>query len=241
MKISIIIAKRGRDKQLEACLHYLDQAYEADLRVCIVDDSPNIPPPKCNNFPVDWIPLPNAGLFNKSKLLNKGIGINQEADRIAIVDVDMIYRPGFINKIAKSDDITYIVSSGHHIPIQHAESIMETKPEISAVESMKSEAFCGPSQIVVSQKIIRLFKDTYGGQFYNEQFLGWGCEDSLVSFRSVELVRRKLIKKVILNNMWYHLDHPIAIKNYEQNLKLFEASIPKCFNYTCTRSSSPKP
>ena len=71
-------------------------------------------------------------------------------------------------------------------------------------------------------------------QLYNEYFEGWGCEDSEISAIAIHLEKEGIIKKTLVDSMWYHLWHQNACETdcfdketYKKNVAYLENMVKK--------------
>lgn len=233
-KINIIIAKRGRNKHYTTCLHYLNLANQNkihDVVVYTADDGVDklTEIPKLDNVSLEYIIIPYNGPFCKTILLNNIINNMRQSDWMSIVDADMIYINDFYETICRTiNNKTYIVSHGYKLNEPSTSTILASKtlPDIHYITGLqKSEFVVGPSQISLSYNLLQKFKNIFGNNLYDERFIGWGGEDSQLSFKSSEMVKHKLINKVALRGMWYHLHHENAIDKslHKKNCDLLSA------------------
>ena len=189
-KFNVIIAQRGRDAHLKTCLHYLGIAAKGyDVSVSVVQD--------------DKLDQP----FCKSALLNKGLKeMRQDFDFVSIVDLDMVYRPDFFKIINEIDDDTYFAALGYALDRDHSEEMI--RRQLSYSTPLSHFVCSGRSQITISKKIYSMFLDILGSEkLYDERFIGWGAEDSALSFLSTTCKRHGLLNKIELPEMWYHMWH----------------------------------
>ena len=198
-RFNVIIAQRGRDAHLKTCLHYLGIAAKGyDVAVSVIqDDKPDQP-------------------FCKSALLNRGLKeMRQDFDFISIVDLDMVYRPDFFKIISKIGDDIYFISSGYALDRERSEDITYRSP---SYEILLSPFTCpGRSQVTISKKIYSMFLDILDSdKLYDEFFVGWGGEDSALSFLSTICMIHGLLNKIEAPGMWYHLWHEKATSTPEQ-------------------------
>ena len=215
--VNIIIAKRGRDEFLPYCLSCLNVANverNYDVRVYIIDDSEPFIAFNHKHYPsieVIHIPFKTQGEFNKAKLLNDGLEfMRQPFDWVSIVDLDMIYNPSFFKEVESvMNTRSYVICMGRNL---------ESGPTFSFTTGERS---LGTSQISMSPNLYELFQKIYGEKLYDEGCFNWGAEDSIVSFRAMDMEREKLLKIEKLGNMWLHLPHEISNKN-QRNQQLFK-------------------
>lgn len=247
-KFNIIIAKRERDEYLRWCLHFLNKANREkkhDVNIYVIDDSQIVPreDDNYNNVKVFRYYWRVSNDFNKSSLLNYGLKImRHDFDYVSIVDVDIVYSSEFFDKIAsRVDDNIWYVSSGYKLT---AEAMYEDFNVInwqdlsrytdnSLIEENIRQLY--PSQITLSvllyYKILLIMK---WKNLYNDKFIGWGGEDSVLSSLSSDLQRKGILKKIYDQNMWLHLYHKKLnnnAKQYEKNKILFHELVKKNREY----------
>jgi hypothetical protein len=208
--INVIIANRGRSTHLDSCLYHLSKANinkRHDVCVYVVTD--NLKDLEhvisCKQDNIDIVALFKAvesKHFNKSILLNHGLNkMRSDYSFFSIVDVDMNYSNTFFDVVSsKAYEKAYIVCQGRN---------------------QDSTVNRGPSQITLSKKLYQLFLQIYGENFYDESFVGYGAEDSEISFKSRDMKNSGLLDKIILPDMWIHVYHEKRELSIN-NLELFE-------------------
>jgi hypothetical protein len=201
-QINVIIAESNREDNLISCLHYLNLAnvgknYSVDVYVVKNGYTPNQHVQDNINIHTIFHSMYSKE-FNKSKLLNYGLFcMKKQFSWLSVVDVDMIYCSDFFSMIDMCmHSKSYVISKG---------------------------AIPGTSQISMSYEVYNLFKEIYGEKLYCEEFVGWGGEDSDVSFKAMDMRKSGLINIVKLPDLWYHTPHERTEDNKENNLKLFES------------------
>lgn len=231
LRHNIIVAKRDRDEYLECCLRSIDEAANrADVDVCVyvIDDE--------NNGYLEYIDsdiefkrricvryicaVRKDESFNKSRLLNQGFQeMRGDYDFVSIVDVDMILNPVFFQhfELFKNDlkkDSVYHISEGVKL-IEGSEQQLATTYEsiekslIDSVSIEENKRHLYPSQITLSKNMYEKLLDILKtDKLYHEGFVGWGGEDSYLSFFSRYCEQYGLLRKVYVPNMWYHVWHP---------------------------------
>jgi hypothetical protein len=237
--INILIAKRDRLEHILNCLRFLNYANEKkefDVNVYVCEDTED-----CNSIIAPWknidqfsnlniisVYLKNTGVFNKAKLLNTGIRnfINKPFDWFSVIDCDMLYPPDFFNtiKLSISQGNDYIVCHGWKLKEGTQVQVNNAKLFDSIRNLPKEEFIVGPSQVSISYKCYQIIQEYFPGNLYNEEFTGWGGEDSLLSSVSRKLFLEKKIKKVEINGKWIHQWHEFMGNHpyYEQNNSLFK-------------------
>ncbi len=213
-KANVIIANRGRDEHLNICLKHLNLANvqdKYDVTVYVVYDDVHTIEQLVNNkySHINVIRLFKPVLsdeFNKAALLNYGLKVmrqnfsREDFSFVSIVDADMIYSELFFDTIAsKAIEKEYIVCHGRN----HDYSVNR-----------------GPSQITLTSKLYYLFLEIYGENLYDEAFIGYGAEDSELSFKANDMRDVGLLRKISLPNMWVHMYHEKRTIN-EKNIELF--------------------
>ena len=232
-QVNIIIPKRGRDNYLDTCLYYLNLCCldkQFKVNVYVIDDTTKLPFKKYDNFNLTSIYLPNSGLFNKSKLINRGLlEMEKNFDWFSIVDVDMVYSTNFLSQVHQKilSGVDYIVSHGYKMQPSLSAYVMATKPEILIIQesSRKEEFKVGPSQISMTKNTYELFLNLFGSPMYDEYYEGWGTEDTDISFKSAKLQRMNKMRKDTIPSMWFHLYHECLNSDeaqYNKNYKHFQ-------------------
>lgn len=227
-RVNIVIAKRGRERHLNACLHFLDKCntrFLFDVSVYVVEDrfSEHVNPESYFSIKVCYLFLEEQPLlFNKSKLLNYGFEhMRQDYDWVSVVDVDMIYDPRFLDKINSTlIDNTVCVCNGYDIDLGISMFILNGSYVIPDIASLSK--YAGNSQMSMTRNTVLLIKEIYG-ELYCEKFEGWGGEDSDLSFRIYDMVKANLLRRVTFDGMWCHLWHVKErdSETYNNNTQLF--------------------
>lgn len=237
MKINIIVAKSGREKQFPVFLRYLNTiSKEHDVKVYIS---------YCDSYPIHSRAYQNIEIvcdhidlevFNKSKLLNNSLNImRKDYDYVCVFDIDMIYNKEFFNNLGSCFDaeIDYVVSYGKKLCKMKSDSVYSSFFTIDEISNLQGDEFKGCSQISINKKVIDIFTELFG-KVFNESYESWGGEDSDLSFKSRVLDKMGIIKKRVLYNCWTHLWHqsnkPINYVPNGKNYKLFHSSVTEIEN-----------
>jgi hypothetical protein len=204
-KFNVIMAKRGRDRYYATCMGYLKRAAEGhDVEVYCMADETEQP-------------------FNKSRLLNGALkAMRPDFDFVSIVDIDMIYRPGFFDIIGQQRDDVYFISRGYSLPMVASMGVISCLPTMEQLHITTKSECPGRSQITLSKSLYLKLLDVLGtDKLYDERFISWGCEDSALSFLSTYCHRAGLLQRIEQNYIWYHLWHekPKIDPVYELNNK----------------------
>jgi hypothetical protein len=233
VRVNVYIAKRGRDEHLKNCLHYLNEANRERrylVTVFITEDrscpSGAFPCSIYNHLSVWWSICNIGGAFNKSKLLNKCIedGNQLEYDWFSICDLDMIYPPNWFHLVEQEikTGVDYLVCHGWKLGEETQESVSQSKAFEELLLLSKVEFPVGPSQVSMTSRCLRLLLNTFGSPLYDESFIGWGGEDSILSSMSRKLYSEGRIIKRELPGVWLHQyheekkgGHPDYRKNFE--------------------------
>lgn len=236
-KVNVLIAKRGRNDQLDICLYYLNEANKEDrydVCVYIIDDGAESHTElrKLPHLDVKyWIRQNLTQHFNKSKLLNYGLEIcRSDFDWVSIVDIDMVYSPMFFDTVcAALHFCNYLISTGWKLEAEPTRKVYETKPPFDEILHYEPKTLftVGPSQITLPKETLELFTKIFKSKFYNEDYEGWGAEDSEISFKARYMAQRGLLKRDTLHRMWIHLHHVLIydLQAYEKNHNTFQNRI----------------
>lgn len=232
-RVNLIIAKRGREDHLGACLHFLNQANTLrafDIVAYVIDEYSTesqalMELPRYGNLTVRRIKVAESSdKFNKSRLLNTGLFLmRDEYDWVSIIDVDMLYVPNFYNAVHLQlvnsiKGKAVCVCKGYSLDTSYSNNILGGKMELPDGSSILR--YNGNSQISLTKSVVELIYQIYS-DMYCETFEGWGGEDSDMSFRLRDLAEAGLIHHHKLRDMWYHLCHPKQSDD-GTNKRLFE-------------------
>lgn len=234
-KINIFIAKRDRDEHLKICLHYLNLANESkkyDVEVHVIDDGFVLEKQNIyDNIRVLYYRLSDKPLFfNKAKLLNFGFErARKDFDWFSIVDVDMIYSSKWLDILnfkINQENYDYVVSHGWKLKEKTQEEVNKLLPFEQLLLLGKEEFAVGPSQVTITKKGYGRIQQYFPGPLYNEKFIGWGGEDSVLSSISRKLKKEKRINKLELPQIWLHQWHKENMGEgnpcYQNNFNLWE-------------------
>lgn len=219
MKFNIIITCRDREKYLNKNLFYINLANSNkthDIQVYIISNKIYFSS-KFENIKIMHKRIKNNDkLFNKSKYINLGMKkMRQDYDYFIQWDVDLIINPELFNDIEKVN-IDWIVLSGEKLTKESTEYFFKTllkwdnikilgKDNMS-IQQNKMNRFVG--NIAIKKETLQKYMEILKQEtLYNENFTGWGGEDSLLSITSTKMVTYKIIKKVFIYNAWNHLWH----------------------------------
>lgn len=247
-KFNIVIAKRDRDEYLKLCLHYLNiaaQGYDVEVTISC-DDMSNLMEFNTFNFRFSnlnilWLSNEKINNFCKSKLLNKALlNMRYDFDYVSIVDIDMIYRKDFFSFLLKhmSDDL-YLISHGYKLEQKSFKKLyFDTLLNIDwqnignlidkNLQHEGASLTTYPSQITLSKKLyVKLVDILNTGDLYDENFIGWGGEDSYLSFFSSYCEKLGILKKQCMADIWYHIWHPSVRDNklHNSNIEYFNSII----------------
>jgi hypothetical protein len=236
LKFNVIIPTRGREKYLDHCItNLIIAASGKDVSIYIISDE---------NYYVlskNQDKLYGEGIrvfsykvqkkyeqFNKSYLINAGLSrMRKDFNYVSIVDADMMYNPNFFDAIidiCKKD--VYFISGGYKLN-QAAKywvfednwrytDIPKSSGSYTRTTEYENDNQLYPSQITLSYNLYnKLLSILQTKSLYHEGFIGWGGEDSYLSFFSRECEKRGIIKKIYLSHIWYHLWHPPAKESKE--------------------------
>lgn len=215
MDINIVIAKRDREENYDIFLYYLNKISRGhDVKVYVTSSRDTLKYPGdyfkyLENIYVNHICTPAQG-FNKSVLLNQGLTrMSRHRDVVCIMDIDMIYNPDFFAHLQHmiEDGCDYIVSAGQNLNQASTFEIFEKIPNISWIKNMPGQNFTGCSQISMTEHTLDLLLNIFG-TIYDKRFMGWGGEDSDLSYKSTLMSIKGLIDKRKMIGAWNHLKHP---------------------------------
>lgn len=237
-RVNVLIAKRGRNDQLDTCLYYLNEANKKDkydVCVYIIDDGvePHTQLQKLPHLDLKyWIRTNGSVHFNKSKLLNYGMEIfRSDYDWFSMIDIDMAYSPRFFDTVcAGLTSCNYLISTGWKLESEPSKKVNENHPPFEEILLYEPKTLftVGPSQITMPKETLQLFEKVFKTpKLYNEDYEGWGAEDSELSFKARHMGTRGLIRRDSLTGMWFHLHHALIydLKAYERNHDIFQQKI----------------
>lgn len=206
------------------------------------------------NIPVKHIWHEDKG-FRKAMILNKAI-TQCESDYVIQVDGDCILHPKFINDhIKSSSPDTYLYGSRSYIQKKYKNDVLNNEkikftifsPEL---KSLKLKSFTRDIRFHYLNKLTQKkspnfskkvrgcnfsfwLKDLLAINGFNEDFEGWGCEDTDVAIRMT--LNKTYAYRLRYEALVYHIWHPESSKeNYQAQFdavkNVIENKIVRCEN-----------
>jgi len=219
MKFNIVITCKDRYKYLIRNLFYInianrDQKHDVNVYT-MCNQEYNASGFKNLNIVSGYIEDRDK-LFNKSKYLNKAISkMDQNYDYFIQWDADLVMNPDLFDMIEKSN-AEWIVLSGEKLTKESTEYFFEKMlkwdnikllgKNNKSIRENKMNRFVGNISIRKDtlEKYMNILKLD---KLYNENFLGWGGEDSMLSITSSKMMAHGILKKVYFYDAWEHLFH----------------------------------
>lgn len=250
MIFNIVITKRKRDRHISKCLHYLNNAAKQvvkknEINVYVMYDDVFKNDLKLNNINIfsHRVNLDQKKPFCKTILLNKAHEkMTQFYDILITLDNDIIVKKDFFKQILTNCKATNMVFLGglklnqvstekilnsdidHDLIFEKNNEFGEISP-ISVIENSQ-QAYIG--NIALHYKMVEQIKNiTNKNKLYDDRFIGFGGEDSVLSFLSMDLMRTGLAKRIYLPDAWRHLYHERNTDNpyYKKNVNLMNTLI----------------
>ena len=219
MKFNIVITCRDRYDYLIKNLFYINIANHNkthDINVYTVTDKRYNADGFKNIHVVPVKTKDDGGAFNKSKYINKAVRVmRQTYDYFIQWDVDLIMNPELFDNIEK-DGTEWIVLSGEKLTAESTELVFAKMlkwdnvqllgKDNNSIRDNKMNRYVG--NIAVKKETLDLYmKILKQDDLYNEDFVGWGGEDSLLSITSTKMMQYGVIKKIYFYDAWNHLHH----------------------------------
>lgn len=249
---SLIISTYNWPNALELCLMSLLQQKMLPDEVLIADDgskevTKNIIDKYREKFsvPVEHVWQPDEG-FQLAKIRNKAIA-KAKGDYIIQIDGDLILHPYFMNDhLSHAEEGHFVTGSRILLQENLTSNILDNKrfnfgwflpgsknffnglrSKILREFLSKRYKMSGKNKYYVKGCNMAFWKkDLIAVNGYNEDFTGWGKEDSEIAIR---LMNAGIMKKFIkMGAVVYHLYHHEASRhNEKENFKLMEVTIMK--------------
>jgi predicted glycosyltransferase involved in capsule biosynthesis len=155
----------------------------------------------------DYIFNPSKTKFNRSRTINKAVEQSVKSKMFGVFDIDLIFPLNFI-KDTISNDKLYIRNKLVYLPEN------ETSINYNILNKKYNRSLTAGS-FFISTKI---FKEVNG---FDENYVGWGAEDSDFSRRIEQHIPRQFIH-INTNILTYHQWHPdkSKIETKEKTLNL---------------------
>lgn len=244
IRVNILIPKRNRNEYLLTFLKYFNQSTDSklfDVTVYIGEDIKEninkIDFSSFKNLTVHHLFIQNLneadGLFCRGHILHQLlIQMRSDYDWVSVIDCDMIYHPLYLHHVKELMIAPCnIISHGELISNnQDYQVILNQNSDITFDEIRKKYNKIkshGNSQVTlhrVCHEYIKKqlnVKSIYDTSFVNENFVGYGGEDCIVSRVIWDLKDRFPV--CILENEWVHIWHerqPIIQTRHKKNKEL---------------------
>ena len=208
LDLTVIIACKNRHDNLKYCISSISGCPNWP-HVYVVDFGSD-PPIKIIEY--NWVRVitvtRNTGVFHKARALN--IAIKKAKTRyICITDADQIFAPNFFDVVYNtlvSVPNSFVMCKTYGLwkdPIDYGvtpETVVEKYPVLlEAAENTKELYGDGCCHATSTNWFV-------GTGGYEEQFIGWGCEDSDVAWRAH--VTKLKLKNINGKTSMVHLPHP---------------------------------
>ncbi|HEX8270175.1 MAG TPA: glycosyltransferase family 2 protein [Flavobacterium sp.] len=248
MTVCLIITTYNWPEALELCLKSVLRQSQQPDEIIIADDGSKQPTAdlikayksKFKNLKHAWH---EDNGYQRAKIINKAISIS-DSDLIITTDQDCILHKDFVRDYAlQAEDNCYISAYRVNIKKKLTETLLRQKRLPYLFELITQTRWNykyqvrKPSKWKKKTKYVTDISDgTYGcnmGFFrkdvleingYNENFIGWGPEDSEMTQRLLN--NGKKWKRIYHSAILYHLYHPVLSKaNFEDNVLLVKKAI----------------
>jgi len=228
--ITVVIACKNRDENLSLCLSSIIQAEPRPNGVYVVDfgSSVSLKAKYKRYFPyVVVIPVHNrTGTFHKARAVNIGL-TKVKTKYVCFTDTDQVFGPntfGVISSMCSLYPNPFMYSSTYFIKSAIPEGVTPENvsvkyPELLELAKLESTPYGDGCLHVVKTK----YAKAIGG--YEEQFLGWGPEDS--DFRRMAKANKLKFVDITKRVTMIHLPHAksgqyYSKELYEKNLLLYK-------------------
>lgn len=263
MKICLIITTYNWPQALELCLKSVIKQSKKPDEVIIADDGSGDETRKLiesykgkiSNLKHVWH---EDNGYQRAKVVNLAI-TNSESDFIITTDQDCILQKDFILDYSlQAEEGCYVSAYRINLRKSLTEKILKQKRLPNIFELLTQTKWNlkhqqrNPSKWKTKTRYIDNLSDgTYGcnmGFFrqdvldvngYNENFVGWGPEDSEMTQRLIN--NGKKWKRIYYSAILYHLYHPeLSRKNLEFNMNLVQKTIKEKITYIDNGINKPK-
>ena len=230
---SVLVTTYNRPEALERCIVSLFQQVILPTEIIICDDGSGPATRQLVDYlqAISPVPLrhvwqPDEG-FRLSRIRNLGLAAAQ-GDYIIQLDGDVIVHPQYVGDHLRHARPGFFFSGNqHHIPLRIAQRLLDdpTFPVETALR--QSEPSWRRFWSVLLQKFMVRFyhwdthyqyvlgcnmafwrKDLVRVNGYDEQFTGWGWEDTELALRLMNAGRA--LRFIRFGAIQYHLDHPVS-------------------------------
>jgi hypothetical protein len=250
MIFNVVITKRKRNEYIEKCLYYLNEAAvysrgKHDINVYVAYDDIFEPDTKlkCLNIFSIRIDCNLRQPFHKTRLLNDAHKrMTENYDFLITLDNDIIVKKDFfkqINLVCSSNRMCFL--GGIKLTESSTEKIIHDRPDIDDIFNYESQygqiiedsrkenrqqAYIG--NIALHRKMVEKIKTiTAKDELYDERFIGFGGEDSVLSYLSRDLEVTGFAIRAYLPDAWRHMYHRRNTDNpyYNENVRVMESLI----------------
>ena len=217
---NVIIPKRGRDDHFEVCMVYLNKAaayIDTPVNVYVVTETDFKIKAMMLNLNIVTVPIDYDPVFCRAKFLNVGLAaMSKDFNYVSIIDGDMIYRKDFFRLVQEIDTDTYFISGGVKLEeeftrrclINSTDFYRLSTNDIDEKSITENKRMLYPSQITLSKTLYHKILSILDREtLYDNRFIGWGGEDSEISFFSRVCHTEGVFYKRYSHNIWHHLFH----------------------------------
>ena len=244
MKFNIVITCRDREEYLIKNLFYINIANHNEKHDVVIYTVTNTKW-NSNGFKnIRIVPIQvkdDDKFFNKSRYINIAMKrMREEYDYFMQWDVDLVMNPELFNNIEK-DSTEWIVLSGEKLTKESTElffakmlkydNVKILGKDNMSIRDNKMNRYVG--NIAVKKQTLEKYMKIMGQDtLYNENFAGYGSEDSLLSITSTKMMNYKILKKIYFYNDFNHLYHireqekkDFDKKQYRKNVELLNNQV----------------
>lgn len=252
MKTALLISTYNQPKILALILKTVQNQTVLPNEILIADDGSGIETKNVVENFKNKVEIPvihqwhEDNGFRKSTIINKTVA-KSNADYIIQVDGDCLLHPNFIqNHLENSQPNLYLYGTRVHIKEKYVNKVLnKSVVQFSFFSKIIKKRFRGV-YLPLANKLFNI-QETISDKFrgcntsfwkkdfiavngYNEDFQGWGREDSELMIRLHNLgIKAKRLK---FNGIVYHLDHPEKDRsNFKTNDYIQNETIKKKLTY----------
>jgi len=211
-RFAVVTSLKGRTEQYMASRQYLERAmFGHDVKCYVREDTQG-----------DDVP------FHKAKLLNEAIdSMNDDWNVFVQLDADVCLRGTIFDDLEVLHEKSFAFLGGVKLTEEASHEIERVIPpwqemfdkevDPESINLNRRQGYVG--MVVLHRELFETARGFLGGKLYDERFVGWGGEDSVISFLSRDMQARGMCKREYIFDAWRHLWHTDAPEKNDPRIK----------------------